>query len=178
MSRPRCFGAVVAMCVLPMVPGAQIAAAQSVPPLDAAAWPRVFYDSQQRAAIVRNRLPPALREVQAAPVIDPDTLPPPMFTLDGIALGQRGASATINGKWYRTGDKIFDWVVKIEANQVVLSGVDVPILRIKPGQSVRIDNGAVSESVPKRAIKLGASVPGAITARPSAIKPEKTLTHD
>ena len=134
-------------------------AAQGLPPLDATAWPRVFYDSRQRAEIVRKRLPPDLRAAAQAPTIDPDTLPPPTFTLDGLAHGQLGASAIINGRWYRPGDKLFGWTLKIESNQVVLTGVDVPILKIKPGQSVRIDNGAASESVPNRAIKYGTSTP-------------------
>ena len=139
----------------------------SVPALDAVkAWPRVFFSAQQRDEIVRRRLPPDLRQGVTAPVIDPNTLPPPLFTLNGIARGEQGASANINGGWYRSGDRIFNWVVKIESNQVVLNGLDVPILKMKPGQSVRIDNGAVSEPVPGRSLKLGASTPVASTSRP------------
>lgn len=137
------------------------------PALDSAAsWPRVFYSAKQRDDIERRRLPPDLRQAAEAPTIDPNGLPPPVFTLDGIARGHLGASAIINGVWYRPGDKIFNWIVKIETNQVILTGLDVPILRMKPGQTVRIDNGAVMESVPSRSLKLGAALPAASKAKP------------
>lgn len=158
MSTPHRFGLWVVLVGCALTFGAvQRAVAQTIPPLDARTWPRVFYDSRQRAEIVRKRLPPSLVQAEQAPIIDPDTLPPPTFTLDGFARGQQGASAIINNHWYRTGDKIFNWVVKIESNQVLLTGLGVPNLKLKPGQTVHTDTGVTSEPVPNRSLKFGAT---------------------
>lgn len=126
----------------------------AAPPLDAAAWPRLFFDPAQRAEVAKRRNP-----VEAPPAAPdptpPEALPPPLFTLDGIAQGPRGVSASINGQWLRPGDRLFQWTVRIEPGHVLLTAAGAPALKWKPGQTVRSDTGELVDPLPSNAYTVG-----------------------
>ncbi len=127
---------------------------EAAPPLDATAWPRLFFEPAQRAELIKRRNP------VEAPVLPPDplppeALPPPLFTLDGIAQGPRGVSASINGQWLRPGDRLFQWTVRIEPGHVLLTAKGAPPLKWKPGQTVRSDTGELVDPLPSKAYAVG-----------------------
>lgn len=97
-----------------------------------AAWPRLFFNADQRKAIERSRLPaenlvPAEPGAATMPVVTP-------FVLQGMAQGRRGASAWINGEMLQQGDVLVGRTVVIEPLAVRLRMAGQPDIVLRPGQ--------------------------------------------
>jgi hypothetical protein len=113
----------------------------------AALWPRVFYTPQQRASIeAARKLPPGGADpvsTSAAPV---PQAPPPVFQLDGLALGRKNATAWINGQMLQHGEPFAGRTVHIDHGQVRLRLSGESDIVLRPGQQVS-DTGAVLNDV-------------------------------
>lgn len=112
-------------------------------------WPRLFYSSAQRAAMVRAR---QAKETIPAPEPSGDSLelPPPLptFVLQGMARGRQGASVWINGQMLRNGAVLGERTVYIEQHAVRLRQPGQPDVVLKPGQTSLEPGQPVVDVVP------------------------------
>ncbi len=134
-------------CLLAGPAGAANAAPLPSAPDAAALWPRVFYTPQQRASIeAARKLPPGGADQAAATAALAPQAPPPVFQLDGLALGRKNATAWINGQMLQHGEPFAGRTVHIGDGEVRLrlSGENDIVLR--PGQQVS-DTGIVLNDV-------------------------------
>ncbi len=79
----------------------------------------------------------------AAPV---PQAPPPVFQLDGLALGRKNATAWINGQMLQHGEPYAGRTVHIDHGQVRLRLSGESDIVLRPGQQVS-DTGAVLNDV-------------------------------
>lgn len=146
--------AALACCVLTGQAGA--APAQALPalsdPAAASLWPRVFYTPQQRASIeTLRKQPPGGPEAPAA--IPAAALPPPVFSLDGLALGRKNATAWINGQMLQQGETYAGRTVHIENGQVRLRLPGESDIVLRPGQQVGETGTVLQDVVPSDAFR-------------------------
>ena len=134
-------------CLLAGPAGAASAAPLPSAPDAAVLWPRVFYTPQQRASIeAARKLPPGGADQAAATAALAPQAPPPVFQLDGLALGRKNATAWVNGQMLQHGEPYAGRTVYIDHGEVRLrlSGENDIVLR--PGQQVS-DTGTVLSDV-------------------------------
>ena len=126
-------------------------AASAVPlpsdPEAASLWPRVFYTPQQRASIeAARKAPPGGMDQTTAPTASTPQAPPPVFQLDGLALGRKNATAWINGQMLQHGEPFAGRTVHIGDGEVRLRLSGESDIVLRPGQQVS-DTGAVLNDV-------------------------------
>jgi hypothetical protein len=126
-------------------------AASAVPqpsgPDAASLWPRVFYTPQQRASIeAARKAPPGGMDQTTAPTASATQAPPPVFQLDGLALGRKNATAWINGQMLQHGEPFAGRTVHIDHGEVRLRLSGESDIVLRPGQQVS-DTGTVLNDV-------------------------------
>lgn len=152
--------AALACCVLAGQVGAAPAQALHAlsDPAAASQWPRVFYTPGQRASIENLRKQPP--EGPGAPAAAPAAaLPAPTYSLDGLALGRKNATAWINGQMLQQGETYAGRTVHIENGQVRLRLSGESDIVLRPGQQVDETGTVLQDVVPSDAFrkKLGSS---------------------
>ena len=134
-------------CLLAGPAGAASAVPQPSDPEAASLWPRVFYTPQQRASIeAARKAPPGGMDQTTAPTASAPQAPPPVFQLDGLALGRKNATAWINGQMLQHGEPFAGRTVHIGDGEVRLRLSGESDIVLRPGQQVS-DTGAVLSDV-------------------------------
>lgn len=133
-----------------LLAGPAIAASAVPQPSDpeaAGLWPRVFYTPQQRASIeAARKAPPGGVDQTTAPTASAPQAPPPVFQLDGLALGRKNATAWINGQMLQHGEPFAGRTVHIGDGEVRLRLSGASDIVLRPGQQVS-DTGTVLNDV-------------------------------
>lgn len=134
-------------CLLVGPANAASAVPQPSDPDAASLWPRVFYTPQQRASIeAARKAPPGGVDQTTAPTASAPQAPPPVFQLDGLALGRKNATAWINGQMLQHGEPFAGRTVHIGDGEVRLRLSGESDIVLRPGQQVS-DTGAVLSDV-------------------------------
>ena len=134
-------------CLLAGPASAASAVPQPIDPEAASLWPRVFYTPQQRASIeAARKAPPSGMDQTTAPTASAPQAPPPVFQLDGLALGRKNATAWINGQMLQHGEPFAGRTVHIGDGEVRLRLSGASDIVLRPGQQVS-DTGAVLSDV-------------------------------
>jgi len=134
-------------CLLAGPAGAASAVPQPSDPDAASLWPRVFYTPQQRASIeAARKAPPGGMDQTTAPTASAPQAPPPVFQLDGLALGRKNATAWINGQMLQHGEPFAGRTVHIGDGEVRLRLSGESDIVLRPGQQVS-DTGTVLNDV-------------------------------
>lgn len=134
-------------CLLAGPASAASAVPQPGDPDAASLWPRVFYTPQQRASIeAARKAPPGGMDQTTAPTASAPQAPPPVFQLDGLALGRKNATAWINGQMLQHGEPFAGRTVHIGDGEVRLRLSGESDIVLRPGQQVS-DTGAVLSDV-------------------------------
>lgn len=134
-------------CLLAGPASAASAVPQPIDPEAASLWPRVFYTPQQRASIeAARKAPPGGMDQTTAPTASAPQAPPPVFQLDGLALGRKNATAWINGQMLQHGEPFAGRTVHIDHGEVRLRLSGESDIVLRPGQQVS-DTGAVLNDV-------------------------------
>ena len=134
-------------CLLAGPASAASAVPQPSDPEAASLWPRVFYTPQQRASIeAARKAPPGGMDQTTPPTASAPQAPPPVFQLDGLALGRKNATAWINGQMLQHGEPFAGRTVHIGDGEVRLRLSGESDIVLRPGQQVS-DTGAVLSDV-------------------------------
>lgn len=124
-------------CLLVGPANAASAVPQPSDPDAASLWPRVFYTPQQRASIeAARKAPPGGVDQTTAPTASAPQAPPPVFQLDGLALGRKNATAWINGQMLQHGEPFAGRTVHIDHGEVRLRLSGESDIVLRPGQQV------------------------------------------
>lgn len=100
-------------------------------PIAITQWPRVFFSPEQRAAIEEARRQP--QGPQSGPELSAPAAPP-VYAVEGLALGGKGATAWINGQMLQQGETLDGRTVHIEAGAVRLRRAGEADIVLRPGQ--------------------------------------------
>lgn len=134
-------------CLLAGPANAANAVPQPSDPEAASLWPRVFYTPQQRASIeAARKAPPGGMDQTTALTASAPQAPPPVFQLDGLALGRKNATAWINGQMLQHGEPFAGRTVHIGDGEVRLRLSGERDIVLRPGQQVS-DTGTVLNDV-------------------------------
>lgn len=144
----------VGLCLLLAAGAGHSRSASSVPAVDDPAasqlWPRVFYRAEQRAEIeARRRADDERMGVASAALV---------YKLDGVSHGRKGATAWINGRPLRQGERHDTGrQVHIGRDGVRLQMAGQPDIVLKPGQQATEKGLIMGDLVPAGSYQVRAS---------------------